>query len=48
MEGKPIIPNLKGSVTEYIDKCKVIQFYSEPQPGCTAKVPERTELSRIT
>lgn len=47
-EGKPTIPNLQGRLLECIDKCKVIQFYSEPQPGCSPKVPEGTKLSRIT
>lgn len=43
-EGRASIPNLQGRVIECIDKCKVVQFYSEPQPGFSPKVPEGTEL----
>lgn len=47
-EGKPTIPDVQGRVMECIDKCKVVQLNGEPQPGCSPKAPECSELLRIT
>lgn len=46
-EGKPTIPDVQGRVMGCVDKCKVVQLSSEPQPGCSPEAPEGSELLRI-